>query len=92
MSIEPENENDKAGLRALSLEVAEEMRALENKGLSDKDRLMQAVQNVANRRPQLRGFDMSTENCYLQYDDAPGYLVCSYSHKLGEECLMDDRS
>jgi len=32
-----------------------------------------------------------TEKCYLMYDDSPGYLVCSYNHEIGEECLMDDK-
>ena len=30
-----------------------------------------------------------TEKCYLAYDDTPGYLVCFYNHKAGEECLMN---
>lgn len=29
----------------------------------------------------------STDNCYLEYDE-DGYLVCSYNHKIGEDCLM----
>ncbi len=32
-----------------------------------------------------------TEKCYLDYDDAPGYLICTYNHKLGAECLMNRR-
>lgn len=29
----------------------------------------------------------STDNCYLEYDE-DGYLICSYNHKIGEECLI----
>lgn len=37
----------------------------------------------------------STDNCYLTYSDelqGGGYLICTYNHKAGEECLlnMDD--
>lgn len=33
----------------------------------------------------------STDNCYLTYSDeleGGGYLICTYNHKVGEECLM----
>ena len=33
-----------------------------------------------------------TDKCYLTYTDeldGNNYLVCSYNHKIGEECLMD---
>ena len=29
----------------------------------------------------------STDKCYLEYVE--GYLTCTYNHKAGEECLMD---
>ena len=35
-----------------------------------------------------------TENCYLTYSDGlegGGYLICSYEHNMGEECLMDEK-
>ena len=38
----------------------------------------------------------SIDNCYLTYGDSAsdeaygGYLMCSYNHKAGEECLMDN--
>jgi len=32
----------------------------------------------------------STDNCYLIYGE-DGYLTCAYNHKLGEECLMDEK-
>jgi hypothetical protein len=36
----------------------------------------------------------STDNCHLTYTDeieGGGYLTCSYNHKVGEECLMDNK-
>ncbi len=35
----------------------------------------------------LNNMPQTTDNCYLEYDE-DGYLVCSYNHKMGEECLM----
>lgn len=35
----------------------------------------------------------TTDNCYLTYSDeleGGGYLICSYNHKNGEKCLMDN--
>ncbi len=29
-----------------------------------------------------------TDKCYLMYDE-DGYLVCSYNHTLGAECLLN---
>lgn len=37
----------------------------------------------------------STDNCNLTYSDEEqggGYLTCSYNHKIGEECLMDNKN
>jgi len=37
----------------------------------------------------------STDNCYLTLSDEEeggGYLVCTYNHKIGEKCLMDDKN
>lgn len=31
----------------------------------------------------------SIDNCYLQYVE--GYLECTYNHKIGEECLMNQQ-
>ncbi len=31
----------------------------------------------------------SEEKCYLEYVE--GYLTCTYNHKIGEECLLNDR-
>jgi len=36
----------------------------------------------------------SIDNCYLTTSDEEeggGYLVCSYNHKIGEKCLMDEK-
>jgi len=33
----------------------------------------------------------TTDNCYLEYDER-GYLICSYNHKAGEDCLMKDKN
>lgn len=36
----------------------------------------------------------STDNCYLTYSDeldGGGYLTCSYNHKFGEECLLNNQ-
>lgn len=37
----------------------------------------------------------STDKCYLTYSDelnGGGYLICTYNHKAGEKCLMDERN
>lgn len=31
-----------------------------------------------------------TEKCWLDYDE-DGHLTCTYNHKAGAECLLDDR-
>lgn len=38
--------------------------------------------------------EKSIDKCFLTYSDeigGGGYLTCSYNHKSGEECLMDER-
>jgi hypothetical protein len=43
------------------------------------------------KAPQGDNKQDGTDKCYLEYDDAPGILVCSYNHKEGEECLMHEK-